>query len=907
MRRIWSVRLALETAARRRRSAAAGILVAFSLALLIASPPAFAHQPVPESQIGPPGTLGSGLQASYWPMTSLGSAFTATAPAVDAQPKLAPKSSVRPLAGASAPVWLPIRSTVTIGCVKTNCAGPYHGYWAIDLLNPQNKAGDPIYAAGGGKVHILETGTGCGPLGSGTKANAVQVDHGGGLVTWYYHLQSFLVSEGQEVDQNTELGTMDSTGMNEPCPTNHLHFEELQNGTPVYFGSLMACHGGTLVSYPEALGFKNWDEIFPFKYTIYSDGNGCTKPLEIATRSLPAGTPGKHYATSLTATGGAGGYKWKLSSGALQAGLALTASGEISGTPKWPGTVSVSVSVTDAEGHTKSQALVLKVGAEHEELFALASDGSVWHDYFIPGSSSWSGWGTLGGASGVTLRSDVSVGYNQSGSEELFARASDGSVWHDYFIPGSSSWSGWGSLGGASGVTLRSDVSVGYNQSGSEELFARASDGSVWHDYFIPGTSSWSGWGSLGGASGVTLRSDVSVGYNQSGSEELFARASDGSVWHDYFIPGSSSWSGWYSLGAPSSATLVSNVSVGYNSSGEEELFARASDGSVWHDYFIPGSSSWSGWGTLGSAAGATLQSDVSVGYNASGNEELFARASDGSVWHDYFIPGSSSWSGWGSLGSAAGATLQSNVSIGYNQSGSEELFARASDGSVWHDYFIPGSSSWSGWGSLAGASGVTLRSDVSTSESATPLAALGSGPTAMTGAATAVSPVAEELAGSVNPNGETVSECRFEYGSTASYGSSMSCSPSPGEGKSPVAVSAAIAGLTPRTVYHFRTVATNATGTSYGGDETFTTLPLTASESTNRGSSQNGGATSGPTPSHSVLASKTRRSASLLSRAITKCRKIKNRHSRARCIARAKKHYGPDHRHLGGRGRGRR
>jgi hypothetical protein len=179
--------------------------------------------------------------------------------------------------------------------------------------------------------------------------------------------------------------------------------------------------------------------------------------------------------------------------------------------------------------------------------------------------------------------------------------------------------------------------------------------------------------------------------------------------------------------------------------------------------------------------------------------------------------------------------------------------------------------------------------------------------PAVVTTPATGATPISVDVHGSVDPEGELVSECRFEYGLTSSYGASVACVALPGEGESPVAVSAAIVGLTPKTVYHFRIVARNATGTSYGGDQTFTTLPLTAPEPTTRGPSQNGGATSGPTPSHSVLAGKTRRSASLLSRALAKCRKIKNRHKRARCIARARKHYGTGHSRLGGRAKGRR
>jgi hypothetical protein len=149
--------------------------------------------------------------------------------------------------------------------------------------------------------------------------------------------------------------------------------------------------------------------VFSFKASEWVQSGGGGGPLEITTKELPVGTPGKYYAASLNVTGGAGGDTWSLSSGALQAGLSLAPSGQIAGVPKWPGVVSVSVRVTDSQGHSQSAVLVLKVGAQHEELFARASDGSVWHDYFIPGSSSWSGWGSLAGASGVTLRSDVST------------------------------------------------------------------------------------------------------------------------------------------------------------------------------------------------------------------------------------------------------------------------------------------------------------------------------------------------------------------------------------------------------------------------------------------------------------------------------------------------------------------
>jgi hypothetical protein len=100
--------------------------------------------------------------------------------------------------------------------------------------------------------------------------------------------------------------------------------------------------------------------------------------------------------------------------------------------------------------------------------------------------------------------------------------------------------------------------------------------------------------------------------------------------------------------------------------------------------------------------------------------------------------------------------------------------------------------------------------------------------PTAVTNAASAVTQSTARLNATVNPNGVQVSECKFEYGTSVSYGTSVACVPAPGSGTSPVEVSAAVTGLAANTTYHFRVVASNAGGTSVGADKTFASLPNT-------------------------------------------------------------------------------
>jgi hypothetical protein len=70
-------------------------------------------------------------------------------------------------------------------------------------------------------------------------------------------------------------------------------------------------------------------------------------PLSVATTSLPVGTKGSAYQTTLSAAGAWGNYSWAVSSGSLPAGLVLNSqTGVISGTPTAAGTTSFTLKVT---------------------------------------------------------------------------------------------------------------------------------------------------------------------------------------------------------------------------------------------------------------------------------------------------------------------------------------------------------------------------------------------------------------------------------------------------------------------------------------------------------------------------------------------------------------------------------
>ena len=89
--------------------------------------------------------------------------------------------------------------------------------------------------------------------------------------------------------------------------------------------------------------------------------------LSVATTSLPGGTIGKSYSTTLQASSGTKPYSWSLSSGTLPAGLSLVAStGVISGKPTTTGVHDFTVKVTDATSskpQTATKSLSITIAA----------------------------------------------------------------------------------------------------------------------------------------------------------------------------------------------------------------------------------------------------------------------------------------------------------------------------------------------------------------------------------------------------------------------------------------------------------------------------------------------------------------------------------------------------------------
>ena len=98
--------------------------------------------------------------------------------------------------------------------------------------------------------------------------------------------------------------------------------------------------------------------------------------------------------------------------------------------------------------------------------------------------------------------------------------------------------------------------------------------------------------------------------------------------------------------------------------------------------------------------------------------------------------------------------------------------------------------------------------------------------PSVTTNQANSIANTTATLNGDVNAN-NSVSVVTFDWGTTTAYGNTDTAAQSPLNSLVTTAVSKALINLLPNTLYHYRVVAINSAGTSYGNDTTFTTSSM--------------------------------------------------------------------------------
>ena len=188
----------------------------------------------------------------------------------------------------SDPVWLPLRRPGVIHCVKADCS----------LMNGQTRGldinahlGDPVYAAGAGIAHIGgQPGPACAPGTESRNGNWVWVDHGGGVISRYHHLNTITIRNGQQVTPMTQLGTVGHSGEPGTCRAQYLHFEVRNDGLVgprVTTPALAVCTDSGKRVLPGIYGTNNWDSFRVNRKATPAGTNACISGAWSRTPSRP--------------------------------------------------------------------------------------------------------------------------------------------------------------------------------------------------------------------------------------------------------------------------------------------------------------------------------------------------------------------------------------------------------------------------------------------------------------------------------------------------------------------------------------------------------------------------------------------------------------------------------------------
>ncbi len=158
------------------------------------------------------------------------------------------------------------------------------------------------------------------------------------------------------------------------------------------------------------------------------------------------------------------------------------------------------------------------------------------------------------------------------------------------------------------------------------------------------------------------------------------------SMWSFAGRPGVRAWSGWEPLGG----VVGSGTGVASWAANRLDVFAKAPDGTLLHEWFD--GITWSGWENLG---GMLVGDPVAVSW-APNRIDVFATGVDGGLRHRWWD--GVQWAGWENLG----GQLSSGPAVASWAANRLDVFARGTDNQLWHKWWT--GTVWSGWENLGGA-----------------------------------------------------------------------------------------------------------------------------------------------------------------------------------------------------------
>jgi alpha-tubulin suppressor-like RCC1 family protein len=446
--------------------------------------------------------------------------------------------------------------------------------------------------------------------------------------------------------------------------------------------------------------------------------------------------------------------------------------------------------------------LTMAAGSNHSIALLLDGTMATWGD---------NGYGQLG--NGVTTDSlvPVLVGKNNALGDRTVVAIAAGQF-HNLALCSDGTLVAWGynfygQLG--NGLTSQSSAPVAVDKKGvlSQKTIVAIAAG-TYHSFALCSDGTLAAWGYNGNGelgNGGTGFSPLPVAVNTSGvlAGKTISAVVAGSF-HNFALCTDGTLAGWGYNGygqLGNNATISSSLPVLVDVSGvlAGKTITAAAAG-YYHSTVLCSDGTLAAWGFNGDGElgnGGSISSLVPVAVNVGGilAGKTVANLSAGAL-HNLATCTDGTFITWGYNGDGElgiGSKVSSNVPVAVSQSpilAGERLLVGKSDRTALH--------------SLS-------------------LVASPPPPIVTTLAATSITATSAVLNGSVNANG-TSTVPSFDYGLTASYGSTLTGTPTAITGSTATPITASLTGLSPATTYHFRVNGTSNGGTTRGANVVFTT-----------------------------------------------------------------------------------
>ncbi|EEF61435.1 family 43 glycosylhydrolase [Pedosphaera parvula] len=306
------------------------------------------------------------------------------------------------------------------------------------------------------------------------------------------------------------------------------------------------------------------------------------------------------------------------------------------------------------------------------------TNGVVQRNFRLPGTGSWSGWGSLGGSG---FKKISTVRYNDDRLAVL-GIGSDARVWLNAEMSSGGAWMGWAYLGGPAFSEVKGVIYSDQRLAG-----AAVGDGTaMWLNSQSSTNGSWGGWVSLGGSNfwnvDLVKRLDDRLVVLGVGSTD---------VWINAQATVNGSWNGWQSIGG----TNFNYARMLSRPDGRLAVFAVGSGTAAWINSELTPEGAWSGWTSLAGSVLTRLEPILL----SDGRMAVFATGDYSAVTVNQQATVNGAWSGWVTVaGSGFGSTTGVQMPDGQlaaltHNFGTAEYFNQQSGPSH----------IWGGWSALVG------------------------------------------------------------------------------------------------------------------------------------------------------------------------------------------------------------